>query len=203
MWWSTDPRMVLPTDGFIVSHSLKKTLRKVHRSMHSDGLWRVCFDTAFEDVIRYCASMNRKGQNGTWITAAIRQNYQALHHLGIAHSAEVFYDGLLVGGAYGICLGRMFFGESMFFYRTDASKIALAFLVAFLKQQGISLIDCQQKTAHLASFGAILMPRKNFSDHLDKVCDLSAVTGWQSADCPFCHFLAPLPNSRSFSQGTT
>ena len=198
MWWSPDPRMVLSTDKLIVSQSFRKKLRQVHRSMHSDGVWRVCFDTAFEDVMRCCATTVRKGQDGTWITDTILENYRELHHRGIAHSAEVFYNGILVGGAYGISIGRMFFGESMFFHRTDASKIALVFLTAFLKQQGVALIDCQQETAHLASLGASPMPRKTFSAHLERTCHLPDVTGWQSADCPFCHFLPALPNSNRF-----
>ena len=198
MWWSPDPRMVLSTDGLAISQSLRKKLRQVHRSMHSDGIWQVCFDTAFEDVMRCCATTPRKGQDGTWITDTILQNYRELHHRGIAHSAEVFYNGTLVGGAYGISIGRMFFGESMFFHRTDASKIALVFLAAFLKQQGVTLIDCQQETAHLASLGASPIPRKAFSDHLDRVCRLPDVTGWRSADCPFCHFLPALTNSNRF-----
>ncbi len=186
MWWSTAPRMVLPTDQFIISHSLKKKLRQIHKSMHSQGPWQVRFDSAFDEVILCCAYTERHGQDGTWITEEIIENYCTLHQKGIAHSAEVFYDNQLVGGAYGINLGRMFFGESMFAHKTDASKIALAFLVSFLRQHNVQLIDCQQETAHLASLGAGPISREAFSRHLDQVCDLPPITDWKNSTCPFC-----------------
>ncbi len=192
MWWSTSPRMVLPTDRFIISHSLRKKLKQVHRSMHSNGPWQVRFDSAFDEVILCCAYTERTGQDGTWITGDIISNYSELHRQGIAHSAEVFFEGQLVGGAYGINLGKMFFGESMFAHRTDASKIALAYLTAHLKQQDVQLIDCQQETPHLASLGAGTISREAFSAHLDQVCDQPAVTGWHQPDCPFCSLLSPI-----------
>lgn len=189
LWWSTDPRMVLPTDRFVVSHSLKKKLRQIHKSIHEGkGPWRLCFDTDFAQVIRECAAP-RKKESGTWITSGIIESYRKLHDMGIAHSSELWYENRLVGGAYGICLGKMFFGESMFARIPDASKIALAYLVFFLKQNGVMLIDCQQETAHLASLGAAPISRADFNDHLRRVIDLPTITSWKTvADCPLCRF---------------
>src|SRR5690606_26824872 len=161
LWWSTDPRMVLLTEHFRISASLRKTLNKVERSRLDGGAWNIRFDSAFEDVMRACAAP-RKGEAGTWISDEIIAGYTGLHRSGHAHSAEVWHDGQLVGGAYGVCIGRMFYGESMFSRVSDASKIALAYLVAFLKTQGVSMIDCQQQTGHLASLGAIPIPRQEF-----------------------------------------
>ena len=104
LWWSTDPRMVLPTDRFVISHSLKKKLRQIHKSIHeSNSPWRLCFDTDFAQVIRECAAP-RKKESGTWITSGIIDSYRKLHDMGIAHSSELWYENRLVGGAYGICL---------------------------------------------------------------------------------------------------
>ncbi len=161
LWWSTDPRMVLMTDDFHVSHSLKKLLKKVDRSMASGGRWQVRFDTAFHQVIEACADW-RPGSGGTWISPQIIEGYCALHRMGHAHSAELWVDGELAGGAYGVSIGRMFFGESMFARLPDASKVALAYLVHFLRRQGVTMIDCQQETRHLASLGAKPMPRERF-----------------------------------------
>ncbi|MBC7573331.1 MAG: leucyl/phenylalanyl-tRNA--protein transferase [Herminiimonas sp.] len=161
LWWSPDPRMVLQTDHFAVSASLKKTLRKVHASMRDGGPWQVRFDSAFEAVMRACAAP-RDGAPGTWITDEIVAGYTGLHALGLAHSAELWCDGVLVGGAYGVCIGRMFYGESMFARVSDGSKIALAYLVHFLRCRNVGLIDCQQETAHLASLGAAPIGRDAF-----------------------------------------
>lgn len=187
LWWSTDPRMVLPTDRIIISHSLKKKIRKIHKSIHEGkGSWRLCFDTDFARVIRECAAP-RKKETGTWITEGIIDSYCKLHDMGIAHSSELWYENRLVGGAYGICLGKMFFGESMFARIADASKIALAYLVFFLRQNGVTLIDCQQETAHLASLGARPISRTDFSAHLRRVVDLPPITTWKNlSDCPLC-----------------
>lgn len=165
LWWSTDPRMVLFTDAFNISHSLKKTLKKVHNDMLCGGRWRVTFDTAFEDVMRACAEP-RSDSGGTWISDEIVDGYTALHWQGYGHSSEVWLDGELVGGAYGLCIGRMFYGESMFTRVPNASKIALAYLVYFLRANGVTLVDCQQETSHLASLGAIPISRKAFIQHL-------------------------------------
>ena len=165
LWWSTDPRMVLQVDRFKISASLAKTLRKVERSRLEGGRWDVRFDSAFEDVMHACAAPRRDGP-GTWISGDIVAGYTGLHAMGFAHSAEVWLDGELVGGAYGVCIGRMFYGESMFARVTDASKVALAYLVAFLRSHGVKMIDCQQETGHLASLGAAPMPRARFLEHL-------------------------------------
>ncbi|MGF6276016.1 leucyl/phenylalanyl-tRNA--protein transferase [Massilia sp. UYP11] len=165
LWWSTDPRMVLYTADFKVSDSLAKTLRKVERSRLEGGRWDVRFDSAFADVMRACAAPRRDGP-GTWISNEIIGGYSGLHALGYAHSSEVWLDGELVGGAYGVCIGRMFYGESMFARVSDASKVALAYLVAFLRRHGVQMIDCQQETGHLASLGAAPIPRSRFLEHL-------------------------------------
>ena len=178
LWWSTDPRMVLFTERFAVSESLRKTLRKVSKSMRSDGRWQVRFDTAFEQVMRACAAP-RKEETGTWISPDIIAGYSALHRLGYAHSAETWLDGQLVGGAYGVSIGHMFYGESMFARVTDASKIALAHLVHFLRKNDVPMIDCQQETEHLASLGAAPIPRQEFISRLQKSIAEPQIETWQ------------------------
>jgi leucyl/phenylalanyl-tRNA--protein transferase len=178
LWWSTDPRMVLHTGRFKVSDSLRKTLRKVERSRTGGGRWEVRFDSAFETVMRACAAPRRDGP-GTWISEEIINGYTGLHALGHAHSSEVWLDGELVGGAYGVSIGRMFYGESMFARVTDASKIALAYLVAFLRSEGVTLIDCQQETSHLASLGAAPVSRAVFLEHLRQAIAAPPIERWQ------------------------
>jgi leucyl/phenylalanyl-tRNA--protein transferase len=177
LWWSTDPRMVLPTAEFKISDSLRKTLRKVDQSMRTGGRWQVRFDTDFESVIRACAAP-RERSSGTWISEDIVAGYCQLHTLGYAHSSELWLDNELVGGAYGICIGRMFYGESMFARTTDASKTALAYLVEFLRDQDVELIDCQQETNHLASLGGRTMPRTTFISHMKSAIAQPAITRW-------------------------
>jgi leucyl/phenylalanyl-tRNA---protein transferase len=162
LWWSPDPRMVLHVDEFRLSHSMRKTLRRFMR----DPACEIRIDSAFAQVMRACASVPREGQNGTWIVPELLQAYGAWHARGRVHSVETWIGGELVGGLYGVGIGRMFYGESMFAHRTDASKIALAALVAFCRAHGIGLIDCQQHTRHLASFGAREIPRAAFEAHL-------------------------------------
>jgi leucyl/phenylalanyl-tRNA--protein transferase len=166
LWWSPDPRMVLFIDEFKLSRSLAKTLRRIRR----EGRWTVTLDRDFEPVMRSCAQP-RPDQDGTWITPAIVAAYVGLHRAGHAHSIEVREEGELVGGLYGVSIGRMFFGESMFARRPDASKCALATLVWLLREHGFSVIDCQQATSHLASLGGREIPRDAF---LDRVAHLSA-----------------------------
>ncbi|KQV80185.1 leucyl/phenylalanyl-tRNA--protein transferase [Massilia sp. Root351] len=178
LWWSTDPRMVLMTERFRVSDSLKKAIKKVQRSAADPaGRWQVRFDSAFEDVMRACAAPRRDGP-GTWISDDIIAGYTGLHQLGYAHSSELWLDGELVGGAYGVCIGRMFYGESMFARVTDGSKIALAYLVHFLKRNGVAMVDCQQETGHLASLGAAPVPRAQFLQHLRASIGLPAIADW-------------------------
>lgn len=161
LWWSTDPRMVLMTAEFKLADSLKKSYRKVIR----DERWSFRFDTAFEQVMRACAEP-RRNQAGTWISEEIIEGYCQLHQRGYAHSSEAWLDGALVGGAYGVCIGKMFYGESMFAKVTDASKMAFLHLVQHLRQQGVEMIDCQQETAHLARFGARPITRIEFIERM-------------------------------------
>lgn len=174
LWWSPDPRMVLPTAEFKLSRSLRKTLQKFIRTPGCE----VRIDTAFDQVIRTCALTPREGQNGTWIVPELIEAYTAWHHAGRVHSFETWVDGELVGGLYGVSLGRMFFGESMFSHRTDASKIALAALVAFCRAHGVAMIDCQQNTGHLASLGAREVPRSEFERHLSLSLGAPPITDW-------------------------
>jgi leucyl/phenylalanyl-tRNA--protein transferase len=156
LWWSPDPRMVLFVDEFRIARSLRKRIKQEP--------WEMRADCAFRSVISACASVRRPGQTGTWITPAIIDAYTALHAGGYAHSVEAWREGKLVGGLYGVAIGRMFFGESMFAREADASKVALAHLVAMLRARSVPLIDCQQATAHLTSFGARSIPRSAFAD---------------------------------------
>ncbi len=165
LWWSPDPRMVLFPDEFKVSKSLAKTIRA--------GKFEVRFDTAFADVMAECAAP-RGPHAGTWILPAMQEAYTNLHHIGFAHSAEAWRDGELVGGLYGIAMGRMFYGESMFARETDASKVAFVTTLQKLKRDGFQLIDCQQETRHLASFGARPIPRKQFTQRLQELITLNA-----------------------------
>jgi leucyl/phenylalanyl-tRNA---protein transferase len=172
LWWSPDPRMVLRVQDFRVSRSLAKRVRRRD--------FDVGIDTSFRAVIEACASAPRDGQRGTWITPEMVDAYCELHRLGFAHSVESWRDGVLCGGLYGLALDRMFFGESMFAHETDASKVALVELVAFLQRQGVSLIDCQQETAHLRSFGARPMARVTFAAHLvELIHSTEPVAAWR------------------------
>jgi leucyl/phenylalanyl-tRNA--protein transferase len=170
--------MVLMTDAFKISDSLRKTLRRVERSMCEGGRWQVRFDSDFEAVMLACAAPRRDGP-GTWISKDIIAGYTGLHAMGHAHSAELWLDGELVGGAYGVCIGRMFYGESMFARVTDGSKIALAYLVAFLRGQGVAMIDCQQETEHLASLGAAPISRAAFLEHVRGAIGAPGIADWK------------------------
>jgi leucyl/phenylalanyl-tRNA--protein transferase len=168
LWWSPDPRMVLPVAEFRLSASLRKTLRRFLRTPGCE----IRFDSAFRKVIQACALTPRPGQEGTWIVPAMVEAYTAWHHRGGVHSVETWVDGRLVGGLYFVAIGRMAYGESMFAHRTDASKIALAALVAACRARGVPLVDCQQNTGHLASLGAREIPRAAFEAHLAAHVDL-------------------------------
>jgi leucyl/phenylalanyl-tRNA--protein transferase len=184
LWWCPDPRMVLPTAEFRVSRSLRKRLAAVAR----DPSWEIRLDHDFTAVMRACAAP-RPGQDGTWISEEVIAAYSGLAALDHAHSVEVRKDGELVGGAYGVSLGRMFFGESMFSRRTDASKVALAALVALLSQEQVPVIDCQQRTAHLASLGAREMPRGAFCAHVARAAALEPVDWRAYRDTPLNRLL--------------
>jgi leucyl/phenylalanyl-tRNA---protein transferase len=153
LWWSPDPRMVLFPVELRVSRSLRKALKRPD--------YEIRIDNAFSEVMRACAEP-RVGQQGTWITAEIIEGYGALHEAGVAHSVETWLGDELAGGLYGVALGRMFFGESMFTRVADASKIALVHLVRQLERWNFGMIDCQMSTAHLASLGAREIPRRDF-----------------------------------------
>ena len=157
-WWSPDPRFVLFPDDLKVSGSMRQLIKKKH--------FEFKINTAFEEVIQNCSSIKRKGMDGTWISEEIGQAYTQLHRLGYAHSAEAWYGGKLVGGLYGVRLGEVFFGESMFSKESNASKFAFISWVKFLKTQGIELIDCQVHTSHLESLGAKMISRKRFIEIL-------------------------------------
>jgi leucyl/phenylalanyl-tRNA--protein transferase len=163
LWHSPDPRMVLLCDELRVGRSLKKRLRRCP--------YAITLDTAFDDVIAQCAAVPREGQDGTWITAEMVDAYRLLHRLGFAHSAEAWEGEDLVGGLYGVSLGGMFCGESMFARRPDASKVAFVRLVQQLSAWGIDVVDCQVYTEHLAGFGAVEWPRDDFLRLLRRVVD--------------------------------
>lgn len=154
LWFSPNPRFVLAPRDAHVPRSLKKAIRR--------GGFEVRVDTAFDAVIDACAAAPREGQRGTWITDELRAGYVALHRLGYAHSIECWMDGALVGGLYGVSLGRMFFGESMFARAPDASKIAFTTLLGNLVHWDFALVDCQVYTDHLDRFGAVEIPRREF-----------------------------------------
>jgi leucyl/phenylalanyl-tRNA--protein transferase len=165
LWWSPDPRMVLPVSEFRTPLSLKKTIRRFLRTRGCE----VRIDGACREVIEACAQTPRAGQDGTWIVPAVLDAYGRWHDAGRVHSVETWVDGTLVGGLYFVAIGHMVFGESMFSRRTDASKIALAALVAACRARGVAVIDCQQNTAHLARFGAREISRHEFERHLTRV----------------------------------
>jgi leucyl/phenylalanyl-tRNA--protein transferase len=164
IWWhSPDPRFVLEPERLHVPRSLKKVIRR--------GDYEVRFDTAFREVMTRCAKVKRPGQRGTWITKEMVRAYLTLHDIGIAHSAEAWQDGVLVGGLYGVSIGDMYFGESMFADAPDASKVAFAVHVRWMHAQGIALLDSQVYTDHLARFGADHWPREEYLARLAELVD--------------------------------
>lgn len=165
LWWSPDPRMVLHPEEFRLSRSLRRTLRR--------GDYEIRCDTAFADVIAACAAP-RDATGGTWITDEMRAAYCRMHELGWAHSVETWVDDTLVGGLYGMAIGRVFFGESMFALRRDASKLALAHLARDLERRDFRVIDCQMNTAHLASLGGREVSRRDFTRQLQACADEEA-----------------------------
>ncbi len=174
LWWSPDPRMVLFPSEIKISRSLGKVLRNAR--------YEVRFDTAFEQVMIACAEP-RCGQDGSWITDPMITAYTRLHALGYAHSVETWMDGELAGGLYGMAIGGMFYGESMFTRRRDASKIALVHLAHQLEERGFGMIDCQMHTGHLASMGAREIPRPEFSQRLTELINYALPTGnWISSN---------------------
>ena len=162
LWWSPDPRMILAPQEFKISPSFRKTLKRVLR----DPRWEIRVDDQFSTIMRACAEIPRRGQDGTWITPQIIDAYSSLHRLGFTHSVETWFNGACVGGLYGVSIGKMFFGESMFSRIGDASKIALATLIGHLLHHKIEMIDCQQNTPHLLSLGGREIGRKEFVEYM-------------------------------------
>ena len=181
LWWSPDPRMVLIPSELKISRSLAKTLRNREHEIR--------FDSAFDAVLQGCASRGAAAAapdaatSGTWITDDMRAAYLRLHELGYAHCAETWIDGELAGGLYGVAIGRMFYGESMFTRVRDASKMAMVHLVRRLQRHGYGMIDCQMHTAHLASLGARAIPRRELSRRLQELVDYAATPAkWDSPE---------------------
>lgn len=171
LWWSPNPRLVLYPDNLKIARSLGKIIRR-----HE---FRITIDSAFREVIDGCAEP-RQGDNGTWITEEMKAAYQALQRRGLAHSAEAWHNNQLVGGLYGVAIGRVFFGESMFSRRSNASKVAFVALVEALRNWQYALIDCQVNTPHLVSFGADEISRQTFVQQLNTFCDEPAdALAWQ------------------------
>jgi leucyl/phenylalanyl-tRNA--protein transferase len=174
LWWCPDPRMVLPTDAMHISRSLRRRLRRDD--------YVVTLDRAFADVIRACAAPRRQ-ESGTWLVPAMIRAYERMYDAGLAHSIEIWIDGTLAGGLYGVTLGRMFFGESMFTRRTDASKMAIALLALQLQRWQFPWIDCQMRTDHLASLGAVEVPRRAFVRRVrDLVTEPHVAAPWRIDD---------------------
>lgn len=162
LWWSPDPRCVLWPAELHISRRLRQQLRNSSAEL--------TFNRAFGDVVRLCAS-KRRSQQGTWITADMMRAYEGLHDDGWAHSIEIRDDGELIGGLYGICIGKVFFGESMFSRKANASKMAMLGLTSHMQSSGLELIDCQVVSRHLVALGAKLMPRADFSAFLEHACN--------------------------------
>lgn len=171
LWWSPDPRTVLYPHELHVSRSLRKRIRQ--------GDYEVTLDRAFSDVIQGCADP-RSYAEGTWITTPMQQAYIRLHEIGLAHSVEVWRDEQLVGGLYGLAIGKLFFGESMFSHATDASKVGFVTLVERLREWEFALIDCQMPTRHLESFGARSITREAFADALAAYLDCPSTADWRA-----------------------
>ena len=170
LWWSPDPRCVFRKGGFHLTRRLRRELRKSPAEVR--------FNTAFSDVVVACAGP-RRYEEGTWITSDMITAYAALHRSGWAHSVEIWQEGTLIGGLYGIIIGRVLFGESMFSDRTNASKIALVLLDGMLETETLALIDCQVQSRHLLSMGASVVPRAYFVESLDELCEPpTAFEGW-------------------------
>lgn len=159
LWWSPDPRLILVPANIKISRSLRKTLRS--------GRFEIRFDSDFAAVIEACAAPRSPG-NGTWITAEMQEAYKHMHRLGYAHSVEAWRENRLVGGLYGMSMGKVFFGESMFSRENDASKAALVYLARYLERNGFAMIDCQMTTPHLLSLGAQQIPRSEFCAKLEQ-----------------------------------
>ena len=163
LWWSPDPRLVIYPDQIHISKTLGRLLKQ--------GRYQVTFDQQLKEVIKACAQTKREGQNGTWILGEMQDAYFELHQMGFAHSVEVWEEGELIGGLYGVSLGSAFFGESMFSHRRDASKVALAVMCKQLLGWGFDLVDCQVPTEHLKRMGAVEISRERFLELLEEALE--------------------------------
>lgn len=177
LWFSPDPRYVLRPEDLKIGRSLKKRIRRRD--------YEIRLDSAFGEVLQGCKEAYRPGQSGTWITPDMEAAYNELHQLGHAHSAEAWLDGELVGGLYGVSLGGLFSGESMFARQSDASKVAFVWMVRQIQEWGLSLIDCQVRTDHLARFGAMELPRQRYLDQLRELIQQPGRPGQWSLDADF------------------
>lgn len=173
LWWSPDPRLVLFPDELRISHSLRRVLKKAR--------FRVTFDAAFRAVIEACALVRIRQGEETWLVPEMIEAYHRLHRMGAAHSVETWLDGQLVGGLYGVAVGRVFFGESMFSIVSDASKVALVHLVERLKGSGYDFIDCQVTTKHLLRMGAREIPRTEFLERLQSATREPTPVFWRDS----------------------
>ena len=187
LWFSPDPRFVIEPGRAHLPASLRKTIRR--------GAYEVRADTAFREVMLGCRAAPRHGQDGTWITPAMIEGYEALHRLGYAHSIEAYRDGELVGGLYGVSLGRMFTGESMFARAPDASKVAFATLLGNLVSWGFAFVDCEVRTEHLARFGGEDWPRARFLEALAKALEVPAKRGAWTLSLAPSEAIALLPRA--------
>lgn len=188
LWWCPSERMVLQFKHLHISHSMKKIIKKMQREKNHPLTIRL--DTCFEHVMRSCAQ-KRRHQEGTWISEDFIQSYSELHRLGLAHSVETWHNNTLVGGLYGVSIGKMFFGESMFSKENNTSKLALIFLMYYLAKQGVLLIDCQQNTAHLNSMGGECMSREAFSNYLSHTIEQDHIVWRQGCLSPHLITLSP------------
>lgn len=170
LWWSPDPRLLLYPSGFITRKSFARILRRAK--------FTVTFDRVFSEVIAYCGAVPREGQNGSWLLPEMQEAYIKLHDMGFAHSVEVFEDDRLVGGLYGLAMGRAFFGESMFSLVSDASKVAFRALSDVLGGKGYDFIDCQMRTEHLVSLGAVEVGRNRYLDELETALNKPSDIGY-------------------------
>jgi leucyl/phenylalanyl-tRNA---protein transferase len=178
LWWSPNPRMVFKTNAIHLSKKFKRQMQK--------SSWQIRVDTAFDEVIRQCAAIPRKGQGGTWIHPEMVEAYCQLNRQGHAHSVEIFADDRLIGGIYGVAIGRMFFGESMFSLESGASKLALAGLGKILHSWGWPLLDAQVENPHLQFMGACFMPRPVFVEEVARLCAMAEVPAlWSGRIAPF------------------
>ncbi len=189
LWWAPDPRMVLVVKDFKLARSLRRRIAAFRRDLACE----IRIDGAFERVIEACAAAPRAGQAGTWIVPEMIDAYRRWHALGRVHSFETWIGDELAGGLYGVAIGRMFFGESMFARRTDASKLALAALVCFCREHGISMIDCQQRTGHLASLGAREIARDDFEAHVARAAAEPDIARWTYDSAMWRHLDHPAP----------